>query len=150
MNNEVISDISLFDSHPSNMTKYINDIIKVIEDIRAEGYEMYSVILERKEECEQMAAEANDRIQEVKRYAPEDSNEQMNDLNNRKRHCENKFNNLDKRVLFSLVQRLSQRQLDDIAQQCVQMQKTVEVLKENVQITNRAFVDTMKYYKEAK
>lgn len=101
---------------------------------------MYSVILERKEECEQMAAEANDRIQEVKRYAPEDSNEQMNDLNNRKRHCENKFNNLDK----------SQRQLDDIAQQCVQMQKTVEVLKENVQITNRAFVDTMKYYKEAK
>ena len=131
---------SLFDSHPSNMTKYINDIIKVIEDIRAEGYEMYSVILERKEECEQMAAEANDRIQEVKRYAPEDSNEQMNDLNNRKRHCENKFNNLDK----------SQRQLDDIAQQCVQMQKTVEVLKENVQITNRAFVDTMKYYKEAK
>ena len=133
MNNEVISDISLFDSHPSNMTKYINDIIKVIEDIRAEGYEMYSVILERKEECEQMAAE-------VKRYAPEDSNEQMNDLNNRKRHCENKFNNLDK----------SQRQLDDIAQQCVQMQKTVEVLKENVQITNRAFVDTMKYYKEAK
>ncbi|WP_443723032.1 hypothetical protein [Ruminococcus sp.] len=140
MNNEVISDISLFDSHPSNMTKYINDIIKVIEDIRAEGYEMYSVILERKEECEQMAAEANDRIQEVKRYAPEDSNEQMNDLNNRKRHCENKFNNLDK----------SQRQLDDIAQQCVQMQKTVEVLKENVQITNRAFVDTMKYYKEAK
>ena len=118
MNNEVISDISLFDSHPSNMTKYINDIIKVIEDIRAEGYEMYS----------------------VKRYAPEDSNEQMNDLNNRKRHCENKFNNLDK----------SQRQLDDIAQQCVQMQKTVEVLKENVQITNRAFVDTMKYYKEAK
>lgn len=140
MNNEVISDISLFDSHPSNMTKYINDIIKVIEDIRAEGYEMYSVILERKEECEQMAAEANDRIQEVKRYAPEDSNEQMNDLNNRKRHCENKFNNLDK----------SQRQLDDIAQQCVQMQKAVEVLKENVQITNRAFVDTMKYYKEAK
>lgn len=140
MNNEVISDISLFDSHSSNMTKYINDIIKVIEDIRAEGYEMYSVILERKEECEQMAAEANDRIQEVKRYAPEDSNEQMNDLNNRKRHCENKFNNLDK----------SQRQLDDIAQQCVQMQKTVEVLKENVQITNRAFVDTMKYYKEAK
>ena len=140
MNNEFISDISLFDSHPSNMTKYINDIIKVIEDIRAEGYEMYSVILERKEECEQMAAEANDRIQEVKRYAPEDSNEQMNDLNNRKRHCENKFNNLDK----------SQRQLDDIAQQCVQMQKTVEVLKENVQITNRAFVDTMKYYKEAK
>ncbi|MEE0129528.1 MAG: hypothetical protein U0I02_07355 [Eubacterium sp.] len=140
MNNEVISDISLFDSHPSNMTKYMNDIIKVIEDIRAEGYEMYSVILERKEECEQMAAEANDRIQEVKRYAPEDSNEQMNDLNNRKRHCENKFNNLDK----------SQRQLDDIAQQCVQMQKTVEVLKENVQITNRAFVDTMKYYKEAK
>ena len=140
MNNEVISDISLFDSHPSNMTKYINDIIKVIEDIRAEGYEMYSVILERKEECEQMAAEANDRIQEVKRYAPEDSNEQMNDLNNRKRHCENKFNNLDK----------SQRQLDDIAQQCVQMQKTVEVLKEKVQITNRAFVDTMKYYKEAK
>ena len=140
MNNEVFSDISLFDSHPSNMTKYINDIIKVIEDIRAEGYEMYSVILERKEECEQMAAEANDRIQEVKRYAPEDSNEQMNDLNNRKRHCENKFNNLDK----------SQRQLDDIAQQCVQMQKTVEVLKENVQITNRAFVDTMKYYKEAK
>lgn len=140
MNNEVISDIPLFDSHPSNMTKYINDIIKVIEDIRAEGYEMYSVILERKEECEQMAAEANDRIQEVKRYAPEDSNEQMNDLNNRKRHCENKFNNLDK----------SQRQLDDIAQQCVQMQKTVEVLKENVQITNRAFVDTMKYYKEAK
>lgn len=140
MNNEVISDISLFDSHPSNMTKYINDIIKVIEDIRAEGYEMYSVILERKEECEQMAAEANDRIQEVKRYAPEDSNEQMNDLNNRKKHCENKFNNLDK----------SQRQLDDIAQQCVQMQKTVEVLKENVQITNRAFVDTMKYYKEAK
>lgn len=140
MNNEVISDISLFDSHPSNMTKYINDIIKVIEDIRAEGYEMYSVILERKEECEQMAAEANDRIQEVKKYAPEDSNEQMNDLNNRKRHCENKFNNLDK----------SQRQLDDIAQQCVQMQKTVEVLKENVQITNRAFVDTMKYYKEAK
>lgn len=140
MNNEVISDISLFDSHHSNMTKYINDIIKVIEDIRAEGYEMYSVILERKEECEQMAAEANDRIQEVKRYAPEDSNEQMNDLNNRKRHCENKFNNLDK----------SQRQLDDIAQQCVQMQKTVEVLKENVQITNRAFVDTMKYYKEAK
>ena len=140
MNNEVISDISLFDSHPSNMTKYISDIIKVIEDIRAEGYEMYSVILERKEECEQMAAEANDRIQEVKRYAPEDSNEQMNDLNNRKRHCENKFNNLDK----------SQRQLDDIAQQCVQMQKTVEVLKENVQITNRAFVDTMKYYKEAK
>lgn len=140
MNNEVISDISLFDSHPSNMTKYINDIIKVIEDIRAEGYEMYSVILERKEECEQMAAEANDRIQEVKRYASEDSNEQMNDLNNRKRHCENKFNNLDK----------SQRQLDDIAQQCVQMQKTVEVLKENVQITNRAFVDTMKYYKEAK
>lgn len=140
MNNEVISDISLFDSHPSNMTKYINDIIKVIEDIRAEGYEMYSVILERKEECEQMAAEANDRIQEVKRYAPEDSNEQMNDLNNRKRHCENKFNNLDK----------SQRQLDDIAQQCAQMQKTVEVLKENVQITNRAFVDTMKYYKEAK
>ena len=140
MNNEVISDISLFDSHPSNMTKYINDIIKVIEDIRAEGYEMYSVILERKEECEQMAAEANDRIQEVKRYAPEDSNEQMNDLNNRKRHCENKFNNLDK----------SQRQLDDIAQQCVRMQKTVEVLKENVQITNRAFVDTMKYYKEAK
>lgn len=140
MNNEVISDILLFDSHPSNMTKYINDIIKVIEDIRAEGYEMYSVILERKEECEQMAAEANDRIQEVKRYAPEDSNEQMNDLNNRKRHCENKFNNLDK----------SQRQLDDIAQQCVQMQKTVEVLKENVQITNRAFVDTMKYYKEAK
>lgn len=140
MNNEVISDISLFDSHPSNMTKYINDIIKVIEDIRDEGYEMYSVILERKEECEQMAAEANDRIQEVKRYAPEDSNEQMNDLNNRKRHCENKFNNLDK----------SQRQLDDIAQQCVQMQKTVEVLKENVQITNRAFVDTMKYYKEAK
>lgn len=140
MNNEVISDISLFDSHPSNMTKYINDIIKVIEDIRAEGYEMYSVILERKEECEQMAAEANDRIQEVKRYAPEDSNEQMNDLNNRKRHCENKFNNLDK----------NQRQLDDIAQQCVQMQKTVEVLKENVQITNRAFVDTMKYYKEAK
>lgn len=140
MNNEVISDISLFDSHPSNMTKYINDIIKVIEDIRAEGYEMYSVILERKEECEQMAAEANDRIQEVKRYAPEDSNEQMNDLNNRKRHCENKFNNLDK----------SQRQLDDIAQQCVQMQKTVEVLKENVQTTNRAFVDTMKYYKEAK
>lgn len=140
MNNEVISDISLFDSHPSNMTKYINDIIKVIEDIRAEGYEMYSVILERKEECEQMAAEANDRIQEVKRYAPEDSNEQMNDLNNRKRHCENKFNNLDK----------SQRQLDDIAQQCVQMQKTVDVLKENVQITNRAFVDTMKYYKEAK
>lgn len=140
MNNEVISDISLFDSHPSNMTKYINDIIKVIEDIRAEGYEMYSVILERKEECEQMAAEANDRIQEVKRYAPEDSNEQMNDLNNRKRHCENKFNNLDK----------SQRQLDDIAQQCVQMQKIVEVLKENVQITNRAFVDTMKYYKEAK
>ncbi|MFQ9064798.1 MAG: hypothetical protein ACLR5R_06670 [Eubacterium sp.] len=140
MNNEVISDISLFDSHPSNMTKYINDIIKVIEDIRAEGYEMYSVILERKEECEQMAAEANDRIQEVKRYTPEDSNEQMNDLNNRKRHCENKFNNLDK----------SQRQLDDIAQQCVQMQKTVEVLKENVQITNRAFVDTMKYYKEAK
>lgn len=140
MNNEVISDISLFDSHPSNMTKYINDIIKVIEDIRAEGYEMYSVILERKEECEQMAAEANDRIQEAKRYAPEDSNEQMNDLNNRKRHCENKFNNLDK----------SQRQLDDIAQQCVQMQKTVEVLKENVQITNRAFVDTMKYYKEAK
>ena len=140
MNNEVISDISLFDSHPSNMTKYINDIIKVIEDIRAEGYEMYSVILERKEECEQMAAEANDRIQEVKRYAPEDSNEQMNDLNNRKRHCENKFNNLDK----------SQRQLDDIAQQCVQMQKTVEVHKENVQITNRAFVDTMKYYKEAK
>ena len=140
MNNEVISDISLFDSHPSNMTKYINDIIKVIEDIRAEGYEMYSVILERKEECEQMAAEANDRIQEVKRYAPDDSNEQMNDLNNRKRHCENKFNNLDK----------SQRQLDDIAQQCVQMQKTVEVLKENVQITNRAFVDTMKYYKEAK
>ena len=140
MNNEVISDISLFDSHPSNMTKYINDIIKVIEDIRAEGYEMYSVILERKEECAQMAAEANDRIQEVKRYAPEDSNEQMNDLNNRKRHCENKFNNLDK----------SQRQLDDIAQQCVQMQKTVEVLKENVQITNRAFVDTMKYYKEAK
>ncbi len=140
MNNEVISDISLFDSHPSNMTKYINDIIKVIEDIRAEGYEMYSVILERKEECEQMAAEANDRIQEVKRYAPEDSNEQMNDLNNRKRHCENKFNNLDK----------SQRQLDDIAQQCVQMQKTVKVLKENVQITNRAFVDTMKYYKEAK
>ena len=140
MNNEVISDISLFDSHPSNMTKYINDIIKVIEDIRAEGYEMYSVILERKEECEQMAAEANDRIQEVKRYAPEDSNEQMNDLNDRKRHCENKFNNLDK----------SQRQLDDIAQQCVQMQKTVEVLKENVQITNRAFVDTMKYYKEAK
>lgn len=140
MNNEVISDISLFDSHPSNMTKYINDIIKVIEDIRAEGYEMYSVILERKEECEQMAAEANDRIQEVKRYAPEDSNEQMNDLNNRKRHCENKFNNLDK----------SQRQLDDIAQQCVQMQKTVEVLKENVQITNRAFADTMKYYKEAK
>ena len=140
MNNEVISDISLFDSHPSNMTKYINDIIKVIEDIRAEGYEMYSVILERKEECEQMAAEANDRIQEVKRYAPEDSNEQMNDLNNRKRHCENKFNNLDK----------SKRQLDDIAQQCVQMQKTVEVLKENVQITNRAFVDTMKYYKEAK
>ena len=87
-----------------------------------------------------MAAEANDRNQEVKRYAPEDSNEQMNDLNNRKRHCENKFNNLDK----------SQRQLDDIAQQCVQMQKTVEVLKENVQITNRAFVDTMKYYKEAK
>lgn len=140
MNNEVISDISLFDSHPSNMTKYINDIIKVIEDIRAEGYEMYSVILERKEECEQMAAEANNRIQEVKRYAPEDSNEQMNDLNNRKRHCENKFNNLDK----------SQRKLDDIAQQCVQMQKTVEVLKENVQITNRAFVDTMKYYKEAK
>lgn len=140
MNNEVISDISLFDSHPSNMTKYMNDIIKVIEDIRAEGYEMYSVILERKEECEQMAAEANDRIQEVKRYAPEDSNEQMNDLNNRKRHCENKFNNLDK----------SQRQLDDIAQQCVQMQKTVKVLKENVQITNRAFVDTMKYYKEAK
>lgn len=140
MNNEVISDISLFDSHPSNMTKYMDDIIKVIEDIRAEGYEMYSVILERKEECEQMAAEANDRIQEVKRYAPEDSNEQMNDLNNRKRHCENKFNNLDK----------SQRQLDDIAQQCVQMQKTVEVLKENVQITNRAFVDTMKYYKEAK
>mgnify|MGYP003271428710 FL=1 len=140
MNTEVISDISLFDSHPSNMTKYMNDIIKVIEDIRAEGYEMYSVILERKEECEQMAAEANDRIQEVKRYAPEDSNEQMNDLNNRKRHCENKFNNLDK----------SQRQLDDIAQQCVQMQKTVEVLKENVQITNRAFVDTMKYYKEAK
>ena len=140
MNNEVISDISLFDSHPSNMTKYINDIIKVIEDIRAEGYEMYSVILERKEECEQMAAEANDRNQEVKRYAPEDSYEQMNDLNNRKRHCENKFNNLDK----------SQRQLDDIAQQCVQMQKTVEVLKENVQITNRAFVDTMKYYKEAK
>lgn len=140
MNNEVISDISLFDSHPSNMTKYINDIIKVIEEIRAEGYEMYSVILERKEECEQMAAEANDRIQEVKRYTPEDSNEQMNDLNNRKRHCENKFNNLDK----------SQRQLDDIAQQCVQMQKTVEVLKENVQITNRAFVDTMKYYKEAK
>ena len=140
MNNEVISDISLFDSHPSNMTKYMNDIIKVIEDIRAEGYEMYSVILERKEECEQMAAEANDRIQEVKRYAPEDSNEQMNDLNNRKRHCENKFNNLDK----------SQRQLDDIAQQCVQMQKTVEVLKENVQITNRAFVDIMKYYKEAK
>lgn len=140
MNNEVISDISLFDSHPSNMTKYINDIIKVIENIRAEGYEMYSVILERKEECEQMAAEANNRIQEVKRYAPEDSNEQMNDLNNRKRHCENKFNNLDK----------SQRQLDDIAQQCVQMQKTVEVLKENVQITNRAFVDTMKYYKEAK
>lgn len=140
MNNEIISDISLFDSHPSNMTKYINDIIKVIEDIRAEGYEMYSVILERKEECEQMAAEANDRIQEVKRYAPEDSNEQMNDLNNRKRHCENKFNNLYK----------SQRQLDDIAQQCVQMQKTVEVLKENVQITNRAFVDTMKYYKEAK
>lgn len=140
MNNEVISDISLFDSHPFNMTKYMNDIIKVIEDIRAEGYEMYSVILERKEECEQMAAEANDRIQEVKRYAPEDSNEQMNDLNNRKRHCENKFNNLDK----------SQRQLDDIAQQCVQMQKTVEVLKENVQITNRAFVDTMKYYKEAK
>ena len=140
MNNEVISDISLFDSHPSNMTKYINDIIKVIEDIRAEGYEMYSVILERKEECEQMAAEANDRIQEVKRYAPEDSNEQMNDLNNRKRHCENKFNNLDK----------SQWQLDDIAQQCVQMHKTVEVLKENVQITNRAFVDTMKYYKEAK
>lgn len=140
MNNEVISDISLFDSHPSNMTKYINDIIKVIEDIRAEGYEMYSVILECKEECEQMAAEANNRIQEVKRYAPEDSNEQMNDLSNRKRHCENKFNNLDK----------SQRQLDDIAQQCVQMQKTVEVLKENVQITNRAFVDTMKYYKEAK
>ena len=140
MNNEVISDISLFDSHPSNMTKYINDIIKVIEDIRAEGYEMYSVILERKEECEQMAAEANDRIQEVKRYAPEDSNEQMNDLNNRKRHCENKFNNLDK----------SQRHSDDISQQCVQIQKTVEVLKENVQITNRAFVDTMKYYKEAK
>ena len=140
MNNEVISDISLFDSHPSNMTKYINDIIKVIEDIRAEGYEMYSVILERKEECEQMAAEANDRIQEVKRYAPEDSNEQMNDLNNRKRHCENKFNNLDK----------SQRQLDDIAQQCVHMQKTVEGLIENVQITNRVFVDTMKYYKESK
>lgn len=140
MNNDVIRDISAFDSHPSNMAKYINDIIKVIEDIRAEGYEMYSVVMERKSECQQEAAKFNARIQEVKRYTPNDSDSQLDELNKRIKHCEDNYSCLEK----------SQRQLDNIAQQCVQMRRTVELLNENVQKTNGAFIDTMKYYNEAK
>lgn len=140
MSNDVISDISLFHSHTSNMIKYIDNIIKVIDDVRTEGYEMYSVVMEKKAECQQKTNETNYRIQEVNRFAPQDSDTQLYDLNILIKQYENRYNDLDN----------SQKQLDNIAQECTQMRKTVEVLNENVQRTNKVFNDTMKYYEEAK
>ncbi len=96
--------------------------------------------MEKKAECQQNAEETNYRIQEVKRYAPQDSDNQIDELNKRIKQYENSYNAFNK----------SQKQLDDIAQQCTQIRKTIEFLNENVQRTNKVFTDTMKYYKEAK
>lgn len=142
MSNEIIKDFNVLHSHPANMLNHINEIVKVLNDVQLEGYELYNVVEKEKKDCEANMNEARYELAEAQSCNGSSADEALH----REAMAKKKITSYQAKML---EMQKNQRLLNNISQQCVRLKKTSDKLLEDIGQTNSAFKSAIKFLEES-
>lgn len=156
MGKDILNNVELLQKHPERINKLIDRVIKEIEALRTEGYELYTITVQKQQECCSQMRELNDRYRENKYYSDgihhsefssfngqryidsQESDFYSDDLKEKLNHCENRLNKLDS----------CKERLENIAQQVVSINKTTNDIKQKSEDWNRIYITILNALKD--
>lgn len=156
MNIDVLNDIDYLQEHPNRIDKLMERIVEVLEEVQQEGYELYTVILQKQQECKskieeteaQYRASRRDTLtpdsREIRGYNPKGAAASYRDAQEADFYpaeLKKQYNSLENRM-----QKLSHSKetLDNIAQQIVDIRKTTDDITQMSKKWNQIYVTTIR------
>lgn len=158
MSKDILVDVDIVQGHPDRINKLIERIIKEIEAVRKEGYELYTITMQKQQECSNQLDDLSNlyRKSESESYFSYQSGTDNvpRALEMKKEQCyrdaqEEDFYSDDlKKQYNSIESRMSRlnrskETLDNISDQVVSISKTIEDIKQKSEYWNRIFTVTI-------
>ena len=152
MSKDVLLEIDILKEHPNRINRIINRIVEEIEALRREGYELYTLTVQKQQECNNEIDALSCEYRECRAdlYCSYQNNEGCNPdslINNQQYRDSQEYdfytNDLKKRYnkLENRLDKLNHNKevLDDIAQQVVNIKKTSEDIRQKSEQWNKIY-----------
>lgn len=156
MSKDILIDIDILNAHPQRINKLIERIIQEIEALRQEGYELYTITVQKQHVCnnamEKLSQQYNENKNSLESYSGVDcrGKEKQNPLNSKHEaryrdsqegdfyqdDLKQQYNKLDNQM--SKLNH-SKETLEDISQQIVNITKTTEDIKQMSEYWNKIY-----------
>lgn len=156
MSKDVLIDIESLHSHPDRIKKLIDRVINEIEKVRKEGYELYTLTLQKQEECNSQMDELSQKFREGKsNYFGSSQNSQFESYNEKglnRNYIDSQEGDMYigdlKQEYDSINDRLSKlnsskNTLENIAQQVININKTTDDIKQMSEYWNKIYSTTI-------
>ena len=158
MSKDFLVDVDIVQEHPNRINKLIERVIEEIEAVRREGYELYTITMQKQQECNSQMDDLSNQYRESKsesnsayqsgavsspsalnmkeeqRYRDEQEGDLYSgDLKRQYDNLENRMSRLNR----------SKDTLDNISEQVVNISKTTEDIKQMSEYWNKIFTVTI-------
>ena len=158
MSKDILVDVDTVQEHPNRINKLIERVIEEIEAVRREGYELYTITMQKQQECNSQMDDLSNQYRESKsesnfvyqsgaisspgalnmkdaqHYRDEQEGDYYSgDLKRKYDALENRMNRLNR----------SKDTLDNISEQVVNISKTTEDIKQMSEYWNKIFTVTI-------
>lgn len=147
MSKDVLVDVDILKDHPKRINELIEKIIEEIEKLRSEGYELYTLTIQKGKNCSEQINVLSNEYRTVNRSEMANRNDSKNF--NFKDSQEQDFYSAEAKKKYEMLENKLQRYtncktiLDDSAQQVVNITKTVDDLKQKSEKWNKIYTITI-------